>query len=83
MGLKCISQGPLLLHIPCNLFYKPLDKYHNMASEIKQNMRNGEKFWHGILLTLKYTAHKKSFPLKISSENVTKSAVSCEFRHIY
>ena len=30
------------------------------------------------------TLHKKwSFPLKISSVNVTKSAISCGFGHIY
>ena len=30
-----------------------------------------------------YTAQKWSFPFRISSVNVTKSAVSCEFGHIY
>ena len=30
-----------------------------------------------------YTTHKKSFPLTISSVNLTKSAVSCGFSHIY
>ena len=36
-------------------------------------------------VTNEYDAlHKKwSFPLKISSENVTKSGVSCGFGHIY
>ena len=30
------------------------------------------------------TLHKKwSFPLRVSSVNVTKSAVSCEFGHVY
>ena len=32
---------------------------------------------------LSYTAQKKSFPLRIFSVNVTKSAVSCGFGHIY
>ena len=33
---------------------------------------------------IKQTLHKKlSFPLRISSINVTKSAVSCGFGHIY
>ena len=36
------------------------------------------------LLDLKFTLHKKwSFALRISSVNVTKSAVSCEFSLIY
>ena len=32
---------------------------------------------------LSYTVQKKSFPLRIFSVNVTKSAVSCGFGHIY
>ena len=37
-------------------------------------------FWYILSMSL----HKKcSFPLTISSVNVTKSAVSCEFGHIY
>ena len=39
-----------------------------------------EKFYSGKHSTM----HKKwSFPLRISSVNVTKSAVSCGFGHIY
>ena len=30
-----------------------------------------------------HTAQKRNFPLRISSVNLTKSAVSCGFGHIY
>ena len=43
-------------------------------------------FWNILLKwsILDITMHKKwSFPLRISSVNVTKSAVSCRFGHIY
>ena len=37
-----------------------------------------------MLVTYEQSLHKKwSFPLRISSINVTESAVSCEFSHIY
>ena len=36
-----------------------------------------------ICLLLLYVLHKKSFPLTSFSVNVTKSAVSCGFGHIY
>ena len=43
---------------------------------------NFNKFW--TIDFIKQTLHKKlSFPLWISSINVTKSAVSCGFGHIY
>ena len=35
------------------------------------------------LFSLRCTAQKWSFPLRISSVNVTKSALSCGFSHIY
>ena len=43
---------------------------------------NFNKFW--TIDFIKQTLHKKlSFPLWISSTNVTKSAISCGFGHIY
>ena len=41
---------------------------------------NSEKF---SFLSVVYTVQKKNFALRISSVNMTKSAVSCGFGHIY
>ena len=58
----------LLFSFPCSLCCNTL-KYLEMKGEMVQ---------------LKYTLHKKwSFPLRILSVNVTKSAVSCEFGNSY
>ena len=39
--------------------------------------------WGGNTLSQEALHKKRSFPLRISSVNVTKSAVSCRFGHIY
>ena len=38
---------------------------------------------YSMLMKVNYTGQKRSFSLRIFSENVTKSAVSCGFGHIY
>ena len=40
-------------------------------------------FWCGYAQFQRQSPKKWSFPLRVSSVNVTKSAVSCEFGHIY
>ena len=54
---------------------------HRYLSKLHSGSRNkGGNWWFIFLITL----HKKwSFPLTISSVNVTKSAVFCRFVHIY
>ena len=72
----------------------PLDNHlNNKASEVNSRLANMCEKRHipvighlsyFLYVTLIYPLHKKlSFPLRISSVNVTKSAVSCELDHIY
>ena len=54
-----------------------------LASEVGER-ENAQSAVSGIVNGTYSTRHKKcSFPLRISSVNVTNSAVSCGFGHIY
>ena len=65
----------LLLKLLCKKKYK-CDKHIKHFSGIPGILYN-----YTILYS--FIQKKWSFPLRISSVNVTKSAVSCEFGHIY
>ena len=63
--------------------------FHSIESEKKKNEKIKIKSNYCFYETRKFcyaihnTAQEMNFPLRISSENVTKSAVSCGFGHIY
>ena len=74
---QCVSTMPLCFHFPfsaCELTFLILQLIYEC----------GSRFYYLCILLAQFTLHKTwSFPLRIFSVNVTKSAGNCRFGYIY